>query len=100
MAETSTQAAAQATTTEDSLLDQIFAKTKIARSDIERDRTRDLLGELVNQVMDGQLVISKDGITSLDARIADIDRLISDQLSAIMHAPEFQKLEGTWRGLK
>ena len=100
MAETSTQSAAQATTTEGSLLDQIFSKTKIARSDSERDRTRDLLGELVNQVMDGQLVMSKDGITSLDARIADIDRLISDQLSAIMHAPEFQKLEGTWRGLK
>jgi type VI secretion system protein ImpC len=35
----------------------------------------------------------------LDARIERIDHLLSVQLSAIMHAPEFQKLEGTWRGL-
>ncbi|MDC6706041.1 type VI secretion system contractile sheath large subunit, partial [Leclercia adecarboxylata] len=33
------------------------------------------------------------------ARVAELDRLISQQLSAIMHAPEFQKLESTWRGL-
>jgi len=34
-----------------------------------------------------------------DARVADLDRLISAQLSAVMHAPQFQKLESTWRGL-
>jgi type VI secretion system protein ImpC len=28
-----------------------------------------------------------------------IDTVISQQLAAIMHAPEFQKLEGSWRGL-
>jgi type VI secretion system protein ImpC len=32
-------------------------------------------------------------------RIRAIDRQMSAQLSEIMHAPEFQKLEGTWRGL-
>lgn len=32
-------------------------------------------------------------------RIAQIDRIISRQLSAIMHHPDFQKLEASWRGL-
>lgn len=102
MAETKTQSASQAeaAAAEGSLLDQIISKSRIAKTDSERDRTRDLIGELVNQVMDGQLVVSHDAIASLDARVADLDKLISDQLSAVMHTPEFQKLEGSWRGLK
>ena len=37
---------------------------------------------------------------SIDLRIAQLDQLLSDQLNAIMHQPEFQKLEASWRGLK
>jgi type VI secretion system protein ImpC len=85
---------------EGSLLDSILSQSRVARTDSERDRTRDLIAELVNQVTEGQISISSDAIASLDARIADIDKLLSDQLSAVMHAPEFQKLEGSWRGLK
>src|SRR3546814_10918050 len=95
MAESKTKSAPQAVAAaaEGGLLDQIISKSRIARTDSERDRTRDLIGELVGQVMDGQLVVSRDAIASLDARVADIDKLISDQLSAVMHTPEFQKLE-------
>ncbi len=35
----------------------------------------------------------------INARIAQIDRLISIQLNEVMHHPEFQKLEASWRGL-
>ncbi|MEZ6130735.1 MAG: type VI secretion system contractile sheath large subunit [Planctomycetaceae bacterium] len=31
--------------------------------------------------------------------IARIDSLLCDQVNAILHAPEFQRLEATWRGL-
>src|SRR5207344_2292859 len=31
--------------------------------------------------------------------VAEIDRRMSEQLSLILHADEFQRLEGTWRGL-
>src|SRR5260370_7720745 len=37
--------------------------------------------------------------TAINARISEIDRLVSAQLNEVMHAPEFQKLEGSWRGL-
>ncbi|HEX6730466.1 MAG TPA: type VI secretion system contractile sheath large subunit, partial [Pyrinomonadaceae bacterium] len=37
--------------------------------------------------------------SAINARIAEIDRLVSAQLNEIMHAEEFQKLEGSWRGL-
>jgi type VI secretion system protein ImpC len=35
----------------------------------------------------------------ITARISAIDTLISDQLNEIMHHQDFQKLEGSWRGL-
>ncbi len=36
----------------------------------------------------------------LDFYIGQLDRQISRQLDAVMHTPEFQALEGRWRGLK
>jgi len=35
----------------------------------------------------------------INARIAQIDALISKQLNEILHNPDFQKLEASWRGL-
>jgi type VI secretion system protein ImpC len=102
MADTQQQGAAQAASanTESSLLDSILSQSRVARTDDEKTRARDLISELVSQISDGTVTMSKDSIASIDARIAQIDAVLSDQLSAIMHAPEFQKLEGSWRGLK
>ncbi|MGO4260765.1 type VI secretion system contractile sheath large subunit [Lysobacter sp. TAB13] len=102
MANTESQAAPAAAVeaAEGGLLEQILIQTKIAKTDTERARARDLMAELVAQVTDGALVVSKDAITALDARIAEIDRLLSDQLSAVMHMEDFQRMEGSWRGLK
>lgn len=38
-------------------------------------------------------------IDALDRDIAEIDALLTDQVNAILHAPRFQKLEASWRGL-
>ena len=88
-----------ATVTENSLLDQIVEKSKVAKSSAEHERAKDIISELVNQVMKGTVVVSENLAATIDARVAELDQLISDQLSAIMHAPEFQKLEGSWTGL-
>ena len=93
---TGSQAATEHST---GLLDKIVAESRVAKSDIEHARAKDLVAELVSQVMDGTVVISDNLSATLDARVADIDKLISDQLSAIMHAEEFQRLEASWRGL-
>ena len=36
----------------------------------------------------------------LQASIARIDHMLSDQVSCIIHHPDFQKLEASWRGLE
>lgn len=88
-----------ATTTEFSLLDQIVEQSKVAKSNAEHVRAKDIISELVKQIMDGTIVVSDNLSVRIDARIAELDHLISCQLSAVMHAPEFQKLEGSWTGL-
>ena len=46
------------------------------------------------------MTVSKDAEAMITARIAEIDRLVSLQLNEVLHNASFQKLEGTWRGLK
>ena len=96
LAATSAEAQAGAAT---SLLDQIVEKSKVAKSESEHARAKDLIGELVNQVLDGTVVVSDNLAATIDARIAELDSLLSAQLSQVMHAPEFQRMEATWRGL-
>ena len=84
---------------ETSLLDQIVEQSKVAKSTTEHARAKDIISELVSQVMQGTVVLSTNLATTLDARVAELDQLISKQLSTIMHAPDFQKLEGSWTGL-
>lgn len=81
------------------LLDSIVEQSRIARSDEEHTRAKSLIGELAKEVMAGTVTISDNMTLALDKRIAEIDAMISKQLSKIMHDPEFQKVESTWRGL-
>ncbi|KAF1712003.1 type VI secretion system contractile sheath large subunit [Pseudoxanthomonas kalamensis DSM 18571] len=101
MSANATSAAAQpgAAVEELGLLDQIVEQSKVAKSRAEHERARDIISELAREVLDGTVVVSDNLNLTLDARVAELDRLISEQVSAIMHAAEFQQLEGTWRGL-
>jgi type VI secretion system protein ImpC len=101
MSETQKQAAGAAAAEDaGSLFDSLLQQSRIAKTDSEKLRARDLIAELVGQVSDGAMTISHDAIASLDARIAELDRVLSEQVSAILHHEAFQKLEGSWRGLK
>ncbi len=82
-----------------SLLDQIIADGRMAREDSQREFAKDVIGEFVSQVMEGTMTVSKNTEAMINARISAIDKLISDQLNEVMHHEDFQKLEGSWRGL-
>jgi type VI secretion system protein ImpC len=83
-----------------SLLDQIVAEGRFSTDKQSQQRGRDMIKEFVAQALQGHMTISRDAEASIQARIAQIDRLISLQLNEVLHNPAFQKLEGTWRGLK
>src|SRR5580698_7427201 len=86
-------------TTESSLLDQIVEKGRFSDTSA-RERGKGLIKEFVAQVLDGSMTIARDADQMITARVAQIDHLISLQLNEILHHAQFQKLEGTWRGLK
>ncbi len=92
-------AQAEAAEQERSLLDRIMEEGRLARDESQKEYARDLVSEFVKQIMEGTMVVSKDTEAMINARIAQIDKLLSLQLNEIMHHPDFQKLEGSWRGL-
>jgi type VI secretion system protein ImpC len=105
MAQTETQAqagaaAAAADAPEASLLDQIVQEGRFGTEAPARERGKDLIKRFVSEVLAGSITVAPDTEAMLNARIAQIDRLISLQLNEIMHHPEFQTLEASWRGLK
>jgi type VI secretion system protein ImpC len=84
---------------EKGLLETIIDEGRIGRDEEQREQSRRQIATLVEEVMQGTIRVSKDLESTINARIADIDALLSRQLNAIMHAPEFQHLEASWRGL-
>ncbi|MFH1146594.1 MAG: type VI secretion system contractile sheath large subunit [Pseudomonadota bacterium] len=84
---------------EKGLLDQIIDEGRLARDESQKGWAKDIVGEFVQQIMEGAMVVSKNTEAMINARIAQIDRLISLQLNEVIHHPDFQKLEASWRGL-
>jgi len=85
---------------ETSLLDQIVSEGRLARGAENLDKGKNLVKDFVEQVLKGSMVVSKDAEAMITARIAEIDRMVSIQLNEVLHHAAFQKLEGTWRGLR
>jgi type VI secretion system protein ImpC len=100
MAETQAAGQGASYSAELSLLDQIVEQGKVGKDSDTKERGKDLVKRFVAEVLEGSITISKDTETMINARIAQIDHLLSLQINEIMHHPEFQKLEASWRGLK
>src|SRR5260221_9061565 len=94
-----TPAAATTTTATPSLLDQVITATR-PQSTREAERTKDFFKQFLDQVIQPGMVVSKDVETNIKYWVSEVDKKVSAQLNEVMHHPDFQKLEGTWRGLK
>lgn len=99
MAETEQEAASEAQTEEATeqlgLLDQAIQATK----QTEPSRAEELVAALAEEALKGTVTWNKNITVSITNAITAIDAMMSKQLSAVLHAPELQKLEGTWRGM-
>ena len=61
-----------------------------------------LLGQFATQILDEGMKSAPDKgvVAMINERIAEIDQILTDQLNAIMHHPDFQALESSWIGLR
>lgn len=89
------QPAAEAT-----LLDRILEEGRLAPTPEERTTAKSYVAAFVEQLMNKELLVSKDTEAMLNARIAAIDQAVSNQLNEIMHAEPLQRMEASWRGLQ
>jgi len=97
---TTTSAAATEQTLEKGLLDQIVDEGRFGVEPASKERGRNLIKEFISQFIDGSMTIARDAEMMINARLAQIDHLVSLQLNEVLHHASFQKLEGSWRGLK
>ena len=98
-AEQSQAAGAAAQTTEaPSLLDQVISATR-PQDQKEAERAKNYFRQFLDQVVKPGQVVSKDVETNIKFWIGEVDKKMSAQLNEIMHHPDFQRLESTWRGL-
>ena len=83
------------------LLDRIVVEGNMAVEPSQSPYAKKLIGQFASQILDEGMKASPDKgvVAMINERIAEIDRLLSDQLNEIMHDSAFQKLEASWRGL-
>src|SRR5262249_17279740 len=98
-AEQAAAGAAAATTTEaPNLLDQVIQATR-PQDQKEADRAKTYFKQFLESAVKPGQVVSKDAEANIKYWIGQIDKKLSSQLNEVMHHPDFQKLEGSWRGL-
>ncbi|MEY4711927.1 MAG: type secretion system contractile sheath large subunit, partial [Pseudomonadota bacterium] len=100
--ETESEAGGAATATQElSLLDRIVQEGKMAVEPSQSDYAKKLLGQFATQILDEGMKAAPDKgvVAMINERLAAIDKVLSDQINAILHHPDFQALEASWRGL-
>ncbi|MBW1729698.1 MAG: type VI secretion system contractile sheath large subunit [Deltaproteobacteria bacterium] len=85
---------------EGSLLEEIVQATKLKPSDEAYSLAKRGVEALIAQLLEPGREVPKVSKAVVDEMIAEIDKKMSLQLDAILHHPEFQKLESAWRSLK
>ena len=101
MAETQTEAGAQAgtATLEASEFTALLDKEFKPKSERSKEAIASAVATLAEEALRETAVISEDVMATIEAMIAEIDQKLTEQVNLILHHPDFQQLEGAWRGL-
>ena len=69
------------------------------KSDDVKCEVNEAVRTLAQQAIAYTDLVSDDALESIESIVAEIDRKISEQMQSILHHPDFQEIEGSWRGL-
>ncbi len=92
----------QGAATEIRELDQFEALLKKSfkpRNDSAAAEVQNAVQALVQQALQDTTLVKDDVLDTIDSMITKLDEQLSIQLNEVIHAPEFQQLESSWRGL-
>src|SRR6478752_3752636 len=101
MADPKSQQDAQAEvgTVEATEFDSLLRKEFKPKTDEAKEAVEKAVRTLAEQALSQTKLISNDVVKSIEAMIAQLDKKLTEQINLILHHPDFQKLEGAWRGL-
>ena len=99
MSEANLESQVSAQAMESSEFNDLLQKELKPKSDNAREAIDNAVKTLAEQALEGAIVISDDTLTTIQSMISAIDKKLTEQVNLILHHDDFQKLEGTWRGL-
>lgn len=102
MAESMQQGLSQAGTagvTETDTFAALLEKEFKPKSKDSRDAVEQAVKTLAEQALANTKLISSDSIRTIESMIAVLDQRLSEQINLIIHHPDYQALESSWRGL-
>jgi len=99
MAQVNQDQAAAAQTTETSEFSALLQREFKPKSERAREEVETAVRTLASQVLEDKDLIADDAVNSINAIVAEIDRKLAEQINLIIHHPQFQALESSWRGL-
>jgi type VI secretion system protein ImpC len=69
------------------------------RSERAATEVENAVATLVQEALADTTVIKEHVVDTIEEMIARLDQKLTAQINEILHAPEFQQIEGAWRGL-
>ncbi len=78
---------------------QLLQKEFKPKTDEAKSAVEIAVRTLASQALAQTKLIGADVLKSIEAMIAEIDHKLTEQVNLILHHPDFQRLEGAWRGL-
>ncbi|MFZ1389895.1 MAG: type VI secretion system contractile sheath large subunit [Thiolinea sp.] len=102
MAESMQQGLSQASiagVTETDTFAALLEKEFKPKSKDSRDAVEQAVKTLAEQALANTKLISSDSIRTIESMIAVLDQRLSEQINLIIHHPDYQALESSWRGL-
>lgn len=82
------------------LLDQLMAETMLVPTQEGYQVARQGVAAFITEILKSDDPDQRINKHRVDQMIAEVDRVLGKQMDAILHQPDFQKLEAAWRSLK
>ncbi|WP_269497585.1 type VI secretion system contractile sheath large subunit [Castellaniella sp. S9] len=83
-----------------SLIDQLLETTRVRPGDESYAITRQGIQTFISSLLDPARATDRITASLADDMIAELDKKLCRQVDEILHNPEFQRLESSWRSLK
>jgi type VI secretion system protein ImpC len=94
------QQSAEAAEQEGSLVDEILSMTKVKPSDEAYSMTKAGLQAFVKEITSQDQAKPRVTQAEVDKMVSEIDQNLSKVVDEILHHPDLQKMESSWRSLK